>query len=104
MFAQANLRVKRAGMEPAGESSMKKSAFRKLIVDEIDDAAGNILTTGTLSDDIALGRLKIFLSLRRTLDSKTTPEDVGVWDALNDIFRLLSVLNSEETIFSRLEV
>jgi len=83
---------------------MKKSAFRKLIEDEIEDAASDITARGTRSDDIALGRLKIFLSLRRTLDSKTTPEDVGVWDALNDILRLLRVLDSKETIFSGLKV
>jgi hypothetical protein len=103
MPAEANHRVKPAGMEPAGESSMKKSAFRNLIEEEINAAARNIMAKGTISDDIAIGRLNVLLSLRRTLDSKTTPEDIGIWGAFNDILQLLRVLDCNETIFSGIE-
>ncbi len=82
---------------------MKKSAFRNLIEEEIDDAVGKLTAKGTTSDDIALGRLNVLLSLRRTLDSKSTPEDVGTWGAFNDILQLLRVLDSKETIFSGIE-
>jgi len=87
-------------MEPAGESSRKNSTFRKMIEDEIDGAAGNFMAKGTTSDDIAFGRLNVLLSLRRTLDNKTTPEDIGMWGAFNDILHLLRVLDGNETIFS----
>jgi hypothetical protein len=97
-------RVKPAGMAPAGECPMKKSVFKTFIEDEINLAAGKIIAKGSTSDDVALGRLHVLQSLRRTLDNKSTPEDVGTWGAINDVLQRLGVLDSKETIFSGIEV
>jgi hypothetical protein len=103
MTVEADRRVKPVGMEPAGDHPMKKSAFKAFIEDEINVAAGKIIVKDTTSDDVALGRLNVLQSLRRTLDNKSTAEDVGTWGAINDILQQLGVLDSRETIFSGIE-
>ena len=79
---------------------MKKSAFRNFLEEEIGVAAGKLIAKDITSDDIALGRLNVLQSLRRTMDNKSTPEDVGMWGAFHDILQQLGVLDSKETIFS----
>ena len=82
---------------------MKNSDFRKFVEAQINIAAGKIIDKGTTSDDIALGRLNVLHGLRRTLDNKSTPEDIGAWGAINDALQQLGVLDSDETLFSGLE-
>ncbi|MGF6330517.1 hypothetical protein ABH909_003395 [Pseudomonas sp. BS3782 TE3695] len=82
---------------------MKKSDFRNFVEEQINIAAGRIIDKGTSSDGIALGRLNVFLALRRALDSKATPEDIGILGAFNDACQKLAVLDPNETIFSGLE-
>lgn len=82
---------------------MKKSDFRNFVEKEINSAAERIVANGTTSDDVALGRLYVLSCLRRMLDSKATPEDVGMLGAFNDACQRLKVLDTKKTIFSGLE-
>jgi hypothetical protein len=82
---------------------MKKSDFKTLLEDQIAVAARKIIDKGAPSDDVAFGKLKVFLSLRRTLEGKAAAEDIGFWDAINDTLQILRVLDRNETIFSGLQ-
>ncbi|QKG65095.1 hypothetical protein HP062_05540 [Pseudomonas sp. B14-6] len=60
---------------------MNKSALQAYVEGEINLAAKRIIDKGAQSDEIAYGRLKVNLSLRRILVEAPTPEDLGLWGA-----------------------
>lgn len=79
---------------------MNKSALQAYVEGEINLAAKRIIDKGAQSDEIAYGRLKVNLSLRRILVEAPTPEDLGLWGGINDILQQLGVLDSRETVLS----
>ncbi|MSU98102.1 hypothetical protein EB795_29970 [Pseudomonas mandelii] len=79
---------------------MNKSALQAYVEGEINLAAKRIIDKGPQSDEIAYGRLKVNLSLRRILVEAPTPEDLGLWGGINDILQQLGILDSRETVLS----
>ncbi|MGE8064250.1 hypothetical protein [Pseudomonas sp. NPDC089569] len=82
---------------------MNKSDLRAYVEEQTNIAAQRIIDKGTTSDELAVSRLNVLLSLRRSLDGKTTAQDLGMWGTINDALQQIGILNSQETIFSRLQ-
>ncbi|MCY0106856.1 hypothetical protein NQF78_00920 [Pseudomonas monsensis] len=82
---------------------MTKSDLQVYVDEQINIAAQRIIDKGAVSDDLASGRLNIFLSLRRSLDSKMTHEDLAIWGAINDVLQQVGILSGKETVFARLQ-
>ncbi|MFK8330975.1 hypothetical protein M2D63_013270 [Pseudomonas sp. BJa5] len=82
---------------------MNQEALKDALEARINAAAQSIIDKKSTSDDIALGKLDFLSSLRRLLDGKATPHDLGRHDALNDVLQDLGVLSSKETYLSRLD-
>ncbi|WP_339452773.1 hypothetical protein [Pseudomonas sp. EA_5y_Pfl2_R50] len=82
---------------------MVKSELQAYVEEQINLAAQRIIDKGATSDDLAVSRLNVLLSLRRTLDSKTTYEDLAMWGTINDVLQQIGVLTDKETIFTKLQ-
>lgn len=64
--------------------------------------AQQTLADGKVSklDDIATGKLSVFLPLQRALQGTGTPQDLGVLDAINDTLQALKILEPKETLLN----
>lgn len=84
---------------------MIKSEFETWLEESIDAAAQAVLkpSKGITSDEIAFGKLGLYLGLRRELKGKRTPQDLGLLGAINDTLQALGVLEGDETFLSRLK-
>ncbi|MGE1095028.1 hypothetical protein [Pseudomonas sp. OV221] len=82
---------------------MTKSDLRVYVEDQINLAAQRIIEKGATSDDLAVSRLNVLLSLRRTLDGKTTHDDLAMWGTINDVLQQIGILTGKETIFTKLQ-
>jgi len=82
---------------------MTKAKFRTFIEKEINTAAKRIPKKGETYDEIAFGKLNFFLALRRKMDNMETPEDIGLFGAINDALQKLEVLESSETFLGGLK-
>ncbi|MCD5984278.1 MULTISPECIES: thioredoxin family protein [Pseudomonas] len=68
------------------------------IEERINLAAQSIIDKKTTSlDEAAFGKLGVLLTLRRELNKKATPQDLGMLDAINDVLQTLEVLQTDET-------
>lgn len=83
---------------------MIKAEFEVFIEERIKLAA-QFLTDGKASarDDMAEGKLSVFLALRRALSGKGTAQDLGMLDAINDSLQALDILDPKETFLNRKE-
>ncbi|EKG35618.1 hypothetical protein Pav037_4199 [Pseudomonas syringae pv. avellanae str. ISPaVe037] len=81
-----------------------KFEFSAFVEKRIKQAALT-LADGKISarDDVALGQLIVFLTLRRALLSKGVALDLGILDGINDSLQLLQLLQPRETFLGRLE-
>ena len=66
---------------------------------KVNEYAQKIIKGGEKSDDLAFGQLSFYLSLRRVLNGKATPQDVGVVDAINDTLQELGIINEGKTFY-----
>ncbi|RML68668.1 hypothetical protein ALQ54_01545 [Pseudomonas syringae] len=71
-------------------------------VEERVTRAQQTLADGKVSklDDVATGKLSVFLPLQRALQGTGTPQDLGVLDAINDTLQSLKILESKETLLN----
>jgi hypothetical protein len=46
-----------------------------------------IATQRDKADELAMGELLFYLSLRRVLKNQKTPQDIGMMDAVNDVLQ-----------------
>ncbi|SDW94647.1 Thioredoxin [Pseudomonas syringae] len=80
---------------------MIKAEFEVLIEERIQRAAQKFADkkTGEL-DDMAQGKLGVYLALRRTLQGRATAQDLGMLDAINDTLQSLKRLDPGETFLN----
>ncbi|ALU63252.1 hypothetical protein ACA40_22060 [Pseudomonas syringae pv. lapsa] len=71
-------------------------------VEERVTRAQQTLADGKVSklDDVATGKLSVFLPLQRVLQGTGTPQDLGVLDAINDTLQSLKILEDKETLLN----
>ncbi|WP_244651921.1 thioredoxin-like superfamily, group II member protein [Pseudomonas viridiflava] len=85
-------------------SRLLKIKLFRFIEEQINLAAQRVLTKKSAQlDDIAYGKLGVFLGLRRTLQNDATAQDIGMLDAMNDSLQCLGVLDKGETILERIK-
>ena len=57
-------------------------------------------TKKNVSDEIAHAKIGFYLSLRRVLNSKETPADIGFLDAINDTLQALGIIEKNRTFLA----
>lgn len=71
----------------------------QLVEEKINESAGRIIKGGTATDDISLGKLTFYMSLRRVQQKKATAEDLGLMDAINDTLQALALVKEGKTFY-----
>lgn len=74
-------------------------ALTNFIETKLNEYAQKIVQGGEKSDDLAFGQLSFYLSLRRVLNGKATPQDLGLLDAINDTLQELEIINEGKTFY-----
>lgn len=75
---------------------MELSAF---IEEKINHYGNMIVTRGDKFDDMALGELTFYISLRRAINGTATTQDLGMLDAVNDTLQELGILDKKKSFY-----
>lgn len=75
---------------------MELTAF---IEDKINHYGNMIVSRGDKADDLALGELTFYISLRRAMNGTATTQDIGLLDAVNDTFQQLGILDKKQSFY-----
>ncbi|WP_095107821.1 hypothetical protein [Pseudomonas sp. Irchel 3E20] len=67
---------------------------------ELNLLARRIIDKKNVSDEIAHAKIGFYLSLRRVLNSKETPADIGFLDAINDTLQALGIIEKNRTFLA----
>ncbi|WP_254875955.1 thioredoxin family protein [Pseudomonas viridiflava] len=103
-YDEAATRSKLDKLLEALQSRLLKIKLFRFIEEQINLAAQRVITKKSAQlDDIAYGKLGVFLGLRRTLQNDATAQDIGMLDAMNDSLQCLGVLDKGETILERIK-
>jgi hypothetical protein len=79
---------------------MKQLELAAFIESELNTLAQKIINKKEISDEIAHAKIGFYLSLRRTLNNKASPADIGVLDAINDTLQTLGIVERNVTFLS----
>jgi len=103
-YDEASTRLKLDELLKDLNSRLLKIKLFRFIEEQINLAAQRVITKKSAQlDDIAYGKLGVFLGLRRTLQNDATAQDIGMLDAMNDSLQYLGVLGKGETILERIK-
>lgn len=84
---------------------MLKEKFSAFVETQINLAAQGIVNNKSAKrDDVGFGQLGFYLALRRWLQGKSSAEDIGLFDAVNDSLQALQLLKSGEAFLARLKM
>ncbi|MBL7813620.1 MAG: hypothetical protein JNL70_01355 [Saprospiraceae bacterium] len=75
---------------------MDISAF---IEEKINHYGKLIVTKNDKFDDMALGELTFYISLRRAINGTATTQDLGLLDAVNDTLQELGILGEKQSFY-----
>jgi hypothetical protein len=67
--------------------------------EKINYYANMIVDHSTRADEVALGHLTFYMSLRRAVNGKASMQDVGLLDAINDLLQAKGLVGAEETFY-----
>ncbi len=73
--------------------------MEQFIEDKLNSYADKIKSGSAKVDELALGELSFYMALRRVLDGRGTPQDLGLMDAINDTLQLKGILEEGKTFF-----
>ncbi|WP_349972483.1 hypothetical protein [Pseudomonas caspiana] len=80
---------------------MFTTAFTTFIEEQINQAEQKLHNGKSARlDDVAFGKLGFYLALRRVLEGTSTPEDLGLIEAVNDTLQALKLLDNDETFLA----
>lgn len=71
------------------------------IENKINTYAQNIIDKGDKYDQLAIGEISFYLSLRNVVKGKATKQDIGLIDAVNDTLQALKIINADESFYKR---
>lgn len=69
------------------------------VQDQLAALPARMARGGAEIDDLALGKLVFYASLRRVLGGQGSPQDVGLLDAVNDTLQALGIVESDTTFY-----
>jgi hypothetical protein len=67
--------------------------------DQVNANAQKILDKGDGFDDIAVGALNFYTTLRKALSGKLDKKELGLLDAINDTLQELQIIESGKTFY-----
>ena len=81
-----------------GELMMNIEEF---IENKINSYAQDIIDKGDKYDQLSLGEIGFYMSLRSVLKGNATKQDIGLMDAVNDTLQALDIIKSNETFYKK---
>lgn len=69
---------------------------------KIDHYAKSIVTKGDKMDDLALGELTFYITLRRALQGTASTQDKGLLDAINDTLQELGIVDAKSSFYGKM--
>ena len=69
---------------------------------KIDSYSKKIVEGNDKMDDLALGELTFYITLRRALKGTATIQDKGLLDAINDTLQELGVVDSKSSFYRKI--
>jgi len=71
----------------------------ELIEEKLNYYAQAIITGNTKRDEHAMGELSFYLALRRIINQTANPQDIGLFDAINDTLQAKGLISSKQTFY-----
>ena len=71
----------------------------QLIEDKLNYYADAIIKGHDKIDEHAFGEMKFYMALRRIINNKSTFEDIGMMDAINDTLQILGLISEDITFY-----
>ncbi|MGR3888251.1 hypothetical protein [Pseudomonas sp. 1152_12] len=78
---------------------MNLTGFKTDLEATINALAQRIINDGPAIDQVTHAKLGFYLSLRRTLNNKANPSDIGLMDSINDTLQKLKIVDSSKKTF-----
>ena len=75
--------------------------LEEFIEKKINDYAQNIIDKGDKYDQLAVGEIIFYTSLRSVIKGNATKQDIGLIDAVNDTLQALEIINSDESFYKK---
>ena len=69
---------------------------------KINKYGNAIITRDDKMDDLALGELTFYITLRRALKGTASTQDKGMLDAINDTLQELGVLDAKASFYGKM--
>lgn len=69
------------------------------VEEKINHYANMIAGSKDKADELAIGELYFYVSLRRVLKGNGTTQDLGMMDAINDVLQTKGLLESGKTFY-----
>ncbi|NEP91191.1 MAG: hypothetical protein F6K18_32760 [Okeania sp. SIO2C2] len=69
------------------------------IENKLNDYAKSIIEGSAKRDEIALGEMTFYMTLRRALTGKATLQDIGMLDAINDTLQEKGVIEPGKSFY-----
>ena len=77
--------------------------MEEFVENKINSYAQKIIDGSDKRDAHAMGELKFYMALRRCLKNESTPEDLGMLDAVNDVSQETNLMEEGVTLLSKLK-
>jgi hypothetical protein len=74
-------------------------SLETFIEEKLNEYANKIIKGGEKSDELALGEISFYLSLRRAIGGKATTQDLGLLDAINDTLQELGIIGAGKLFY-----
>jgi hypothetical protein len=66
---------------------------------KLNQYAQKIIDGGARSDDLAVGELTFYVTLKRALSGTATTQDIGMLDAINDTLQEAGLIEAGKTFY-----
>ncbi len=75
--------------------------LEEFIENKINTYAQDIIDKGDKYDQLSLGEISFYMSLRSVLKGTATKQDIGLMDAVNDTLQALEIIETNETFYKK---
>ena len=75
--------------------------LEEFIENKINTYAQDIIDKGDIYDQLSLGEISFYMSLRSVLKGTATKQDIGLMDAVNDTLQALEIIETNETFYKK---
>lgn len=79
---------------------MSSEELKVFLDQKVNDFAQRILDKGDATDELAVGELFFYTSLRSAIDKKAGKKELGLLDAINDTLQHLGKVEAGKTFYN----